>query len=157
MVNQSGGVVSHSDRTIHWSHILSKSLCISLFLATNLCYFFWFHLAYRERICIERVNLYYNLQERKFCFKVECLKLWNHSKNWVWLRGLFIIPTDIGFVFGNKGSMKMFSILLDIKGFLLKQNVISNITKYSSTVSVPIISKYVETVYWDFRIINCII
>ena len=32
-----------------------------------------------------------------------------------------VIPTDIGFVFGNKRSVKLFSILSDIEDFLLQQ------------------------------------
>ena len=43
----------------------------------------------------------------------------NCSKNLVWVEGLYEIPSDKGFVFGNQRLAKMFPILSEIWAFLL--------------------------------------
>ena len=64
------------------------------------------------------------------------------------------MPTYIGFVFGNKRSINIFSKLPERRVFL---KVAPNITSYTPTLSVSVISHSAVSFYKDFRVVNSVV
>ena len=80
----------------------------------------------------------------------------NVSRNLNWSGGLSIIPAVIGFVFGIRSSIKIFSILFEMQFLVLKQILLLT-THYTSTLPISITSNYIVSFDANFTIVYWVI